>query len=62
MREKYLEELMLSSVVSMALSLIVCMMLPGITSKKDMVVFFCVFWFVLVYCVWSVIVWTQKKP
>lgn len=63
MREKYLEELTLSSVISIVLSLIVCLMLPGITSKKDMAVFFVMFWFVLVYCVWSVLAWMEsKKP
>ena len=62
-REKYLEELTLSSVISIVLSLIVCLMLPGITSKKDMAVFFLMFWFVLVYCVWSVLAWMEsKKP
>lgn len=62
-REKYLEELTLSSVISIVLSLIVCLMLPGITSKKDMAVFFVMFWFVLVYCVWSVLAWMEsKKP
>ena len=63
MREKYLEELTLSSVISIVLSLTVCLMLPGITSKKDMAVFFVMFWFVLVYCVWSVLAWMEsKKP
>ena len=63
MREKYLEELTLSSVISIVLSLIVCLMLPGITSKNDMAVFFVMFWFVLVYCVWSVLAWiATKKP
>lgn len=60
-REKALEQLVKASTLSIGLSLTLCMILPDIKSKADFAAFFSMFWFVGIYCIWSVMIWAEKK-
>lgn len=64
MRERNLQELLISSSASAVTSIILCLLLPGITTKGDMAAFFLMFWFIGIYCIWSLIDWKggAKKP
>lgn len=61
MREKALQECLISTAAGAMVSIILCLALPGITTKKDMTVFFVMFWFIAIYIIWSVIDWKQKS-
>lgn len=59
-REKNLQECLISSTAGMVIAMILCLTLPEIVTKSEMAALFALFWFILTYCVWSVIDWAQK--
>lgn len=63
-REQNLQELLTSTSLSAVTSIILCLLLPGITTKGDMAAFFLMFWFIGIYCIWSLIDWKggAKRP
>jgi len=55
MRERYLEEMTLSLVISCLLSVFLCNVLPNIERGIDAMAMFIIFWLIGTYCVWTVI-------
>lgn len=60
-RERNLQECLISVSAGAVIAIMLCAVLPGITTKLDFVAFFAMFWLIATYCVWSVIDWRDAK-